>query len=151
MRREFLRPTVMLIFGVLSYKDFLVEHGGAMLIFGIVPYMDCFFFLEHGHPAGMFFGIFFGIFFGDSSAVASPGAEWGRTMMFQANGRFFLRRASGPRHARTPMAGIPLFAQGGHGKLTPKKAARAAQNPAQNPIFCTKKTFLLALKPRFGG
>ena len=44
MRREFLRPTVMLIFGVLSYKDFLVEHGGAMLIFGIVPYMDCFFF-----------------------------------------------------------------------------------------------------------
>jgi hypothetical protein len=35
----------------------------------------------------MFFGIFFGIFFGDSSAVASPGAEWGRAM-FQANGRF---------------------------------------------------------------
>ena len=47
------------------------------------------------------------------------------------------------------MAGIPLFAQGGHEKLTPKKAARAAQNPAQNPFFSLKKRF--CAKKRFWG
>ena len=41
------------------------------------------------------------------------------------------------------MAGIPLFAQGGHEKLTPQKAARAAQNPAQNPYFSLKNVFAL--------
>ena len=47
------------------------------------------------------------------------------------------------------MAGIPLlFAQGGHEKLTPEKAARAAQNPAQNPFFALKKDS--ALKNGFG-
>ena len=49
--------------------------------------------------------------------------------------------------ANLAMAGIPLFAQGGHQKLTPKKAVRAAQNPAQNPFFfATKPFFLFALK-----
>ena len=52
--------------------------------------------------------------------------------------------------------GIPLFAQGGHEKSTPKKAARAAQNPAQNPSFFRAYFLLherhffnkLAAKPR---
>ena len=41
--------------------------------------------------------------------------------------------------AFVPMAGIPLFAQGGHEKLTPKKAARAAQSP----FVCAKNVFAL--------
>ena len=36
----------------------------------------------------MFFGMFSEIFFGDSSAVVSPGAEWGRAMTWQESGRF---------------------------------------------------------------
>ena len=48
------------------------------------------------------------------------------------------------------MAGIPLFAQGGHEKLTPQKAARAAQNPAQNPYFSLKNVFALKKKTVLG-
>ena len=46
-------------------------------------------------------------------------------------------------HTDTDMAGIPFFAQGRHEKLTPKKAARAAQTPAQNPFFSLKNVFAL--------
>ena len=44
--------------------------------------------------------------------------------------------STGKKQPAIDMAGIlPLFAQGVHEVLTPKKAARAAQNPAQNPVF----------------
>ena len=57
-------------------------------------------------------------------------------------------RAAPGSHKKS-MAGIPLFAQGGHGKWTPKKprglrktGAKPRFPPLQTRFFCAKKTVL---------
>jgi hypothetical protein len=69
-------------------------------------------------------------------------------LALQLHGQFKFLKKTG--NLNTCTAGTLLFTQGGHGKSTPKKARRAAQNPAKPPFFALKNTFF-ALKPRFGG
>ena len=52
---------------------------------------------------------------------------------------------------RTAVAGLPLFAQDGHGEKTPKKDARAAQKKRPKPPLFSLKPRFFALKKRLLG